>query len=986
MLKYPIPDHVLFEFKYFTREYSDLLRQKIKSTLLESNIEKPFPKMKNFYFKEREQVRTKAEQSSSKIEQESEINTTTNPNIGSNLHVNQAPNMNPQTEQNEPALQNLNSPSNIAHTLKAEETTTTLVAHDHTINKRFEPSTRLVNKHFCNLEFLFRKHLVVPEELLGDILEIFTFFIYFYDQIEGPDFELEELFLCLNETDYSALSHDIHISLINIYLKEYLTKQQISFEKENGMFFIMLHKIALHDRQQKALLRIFWPEFLKEILIRRLLDEESIEAEVDELLVEIQGLDLEEEPEPEKKTEAQKQETSKGNSSPQKIEEEITRPEDSKAIPSQPKEKKEDQQIQTQEPLVEEPKQETDPDKIQEEEPEPEPEIEIEKDPVALKTLKLYQKIKYTDLETYDQLPIATKLEVLLFLIDDMMDLSTMRENLQKKAEEVNSMISERTKKLASIKEMEAEIKAIHEKILLLEKETETEEKIRLETMINLDRKQLAALTQKINAMKGERNKLSRSIGKLENSIMKASRELRDLNKKIPLGIYSKKDLGKDDFGNRYMIFAFDQIRLFMMDKTLKRARVFTGNFEIVKDFLDKRGRQQKQFAEVLEKFVSLGILNQSKSVKFSTKIFGRNYFSVFDPVLDANKKLAEEKEEARKKAEELEFEVKAAADLILKQTAPNLNIVQENVIKIQPEPIKEEDAQPAPDSIQIENSKANTVLVNPEQKLIQTSGPITDQSPTPAITPQPTIQAAPQHSPIQIRTEIPIAPIMTQPMIPVQFPVKIPERPKLPHELLNLEHEMQMRLCGLDEPTSREFFYNKQNEHSNGFLNSMRKYSSMFEVKPGRSSSKAKQSKFHIQYWGGLLIFMMDRPLEKRASLRFFKDMLFYLERHFQEYLSLINSYWIEDEEFERDFVQPVRNGQDIEALKQILRFVNERFQACYTKTRIEPESEAEEQSKPVRAHCDKYRKSLIFVKLYISDLLWVVKYIRKLYKSIYI
>lgn len=38
---------------------------------------------------------------------------------------------------------------------------------------------------------------MIPSNLLGDLLEIFTFFHYFESLLEGPVFDLEELWACI---------------------------------------------------------------------------------------------------------------------------------------------------------------------------------------------------------------------------------------------------------------------------------------------------------------------------------------------------------------------------------------------------------------------------------------------------------------------------------------------------------------------------------------------------------------------------------------------------------------------------------------------------------------------------------------------------------------------------------------------------------------------------------------------------------------------
>ena len=149
-------------------------------------------------------------------------------------------------------------------------------------------------KHFINLEYLFRPHFMIEPIYLPRMLEIFNFFYYFYDLIVGPEFDMEELYLCIMKNEYSDLAHDIHICIINLYLKEYIQKNRISFEKENGSFFSILSQLAIREKHRHVLIRMFWMEFIKEIIIRRLLEEDSVEKEVDELLIEVQGLEIEE--------------------------------------------------------------------------------------------------------------------------------------------------------------------------------------------------------------------------------------------------------------------------------------------------------------------------------------------------------------------------------------------------------------------------------------------------------------------------------------------------------------------------------------------------------------------------------------------------------------------------------------------------------------------------------------------------------------------
>jgi hypothetical protein len=46
-------------------------------------------------------------------------------------------------------------------------------------------------------EEIFKENKVIPKEELGDILRIFMFFNYFDQILEGPEFDLEELYAAL---------------------------------------------------------------------------------------------------------------------------------------------------------------------------------------------------------------------------------------------------------------------------------------------------------------------------------------------------------------------------------------------------------------------------------------------------------------------------------------------------------------------------------------------------------------------------------------------------------------------------------------------------------------------------------------------------------------------------------------------------------------------------------------------------------------------
>lgn len=69
---------------------------------------------------------------------------------------------------------------------------------------------------------MFKPHKFIPPELLGDTLEIFTFFYYFHNLLDGPEFCLEELWACFKYTgpDFLELIHDIHVCIIEHFVEK----------------------------------------------------------------------------------------------------------------------------------------------------------------------------------------------------------------------------------------------------------------------------------------------------------------------------------------------------------------------------------------------------------------------------------------------------------------------------------------------------------------------------------------------------------------------------------------------------------------------------------------------------------------------------------------------------------------------------------------------------------------------------------------------
>lgn len=85
------------------------------------------------------------------------------------------------------------------------------------------------DKGFGVLESKFFEHRFIPTEKLGSILHIYSFFQYFDEMLEGPEFEMEELWACFDYKGevFLELIHDLHTVILYEFfnnLKEYIQK------------------------------------------------------------------------------------------------------------------------------------------------------------------------------------------------------------------------------------------------------------------------------------------------------------------------------------------------------------------------------------------------------------------------------------------------------------------------------------------------------------------------------------------------------------------------------------------------------------------------------------------------------------------------------------------------------------------------------------------------------------------------------------------
>ena len=139
-------------------------------------------------------------------------------------------------------------------------------------------STETSNPHeFRNLNSfkLFSSNFIedslIPEEHLGDVLEIYTFFQYFDPILDGPIFELGELWACFyyQGDKFLDLIHDMHLVLINLWVKSLFNSRQIfeTYQGTNGhSLFLMIYNIYFKEKFRTLVIRTIWPALLRELI------------------------------------------------------------------------------------------------------------------------------------------------------------------------------------------------------------------------------------------------------------------------------------------------------------------------------------------------------------------------------------------------------------------------------------------------------------------------------------------------------------------------------------------------------------------------------------------------------------------------------------------------------------------------------------------------------------------------------------------------
>ena len=131
-----------------------------------------------------------------------------------------------------------------------------------------EQSNKKTMMKFANK---FKSHDYIPKEHLGNLLEIYTFYKYFDDLLDGPIFELEELWSCIfyNGDNYLDLVQDMHMIIINMFL-ENLDTNKMRYEslaqKKSFSLLLMFYSGYLKDNLKEMILTVNWPDFFREIL------------------------------------------------------------------------------------------------------------------------------------------------------------------------------------------------------------------------------------------------------------------------------------------------------------------------------------------------------------------------------------------------------------------------------------------------------------------------------------------------------------------------------------------------------------------------------------------------------------------------------------------------------------------------------------------------------------------------------------------------
>ena len=130
-----------------------------------------------------------------------------------------------------------------------------------------EEQAKLVLPKF---EDMFKEDDLIPQEHLGNVLEIYTFFQYFDSVLDGPIFDIEELWTSFfySGPDFLELIHDMHLAIVNLWIKSLFTNRTAfeTYQTKNGhSIFLMIYAIYFKEKFRNLVMRVIWPDLVSEL-------------------------------------------------------------------------------------------------------------------------------------------------------------------------------------------------------------------------------------------------------------------------------------------------------------------------------------------------------------------------------------------------------------------------------------------------------------------------------------------------------------------------------------------------------------------------------------------------------------------------------------------------------------------------------------------------------------------------------------------------
>lgn len=113
--------------------------------------------------------------------------------------------------------------------------------------------------------------LIIPAHILGDLLEIYSFFKHFDDIIEnGPIFQLEELYsgLLYQGPEFLHFINDLHLLIVELFVNAVEPNILLyeNLNKTNTSLFLLMQQSMLKDKIKQAVMRASWPALFAEQL------------------------------------------------------------------------------------------------------------------------------------------------------------------------------------------------------------------------------------------------------------------------------------------------------------------------------------------------------------------------------------------------------------------------------------------------------------------------------------------------------------------------------------------------------------------------------------------------------------------------------------------------------------------------------------------------------------------------------------------------